>query len=537
MVLEGVLRLQRQRSYRESNQSVKKPQLMYRGRGRSPDSPARRATSPRPRRRDESPSRSRSPPRRPRSPLRDTRSGPPRRTPSPDNRAKRPRRQSPDYNSRRSPSPPAIRSAGKAPLPPQAALFNQGAASPRGPSLASQFARMDNTETQTWRRNADRPPPMGPNADRGRADRPFPDRRPSPEYDNAGPGLFRSGARPPLPPPGRPAFRAPDSAGLPYDASHNVDPTPLNPNNHYSNTDRALPIPSSATYDPSNSTAPMVKIALAPSPVKTGPLGNKPGLRQFFEAASPSNQQPPPPATNQTSATPDADADMDIDPETPVATETIPAETPAEPREVSERKYNEYLDTVAPYLRSAFKEWLSQAQSTPLSAFLVHYFGRQPDDREMQSIEQLMVLREPLSKREDGPPPLTSQSGTQGVNGANGVNPSSQQQSTPISSGSNGHRAQEYEPPISKLQPGEAYERLACVGEGTYGKVYKARRVEDGSFRALKRIRMEGEKDGFPVTAMREIKLLQTLKHENIIRLYEMMVSKGKQFHLWCTLS
>jgi hypothetical protein len=508
---------------------------MYRGRGRSPESPARRPISPRPRRRDESPSRSRSPPRRPRSPLRDTRSGPPRRTPSPESRAKRPRRQSPDYSTRRSPSPPPIRSAGKAPLPPQAALFNQGAVPPRGPSLASQFARMDNTETQTWRRNADRPPPMGPNADRGRADRPFPERRPSPEYDNAGAGLFRSGARPPLPPQGRPAFRAPDSAGLPYDASHNPEPTPLNPNNHFSNIDRAPPIPNPAPYDPSNSSAPMVKIALAPSPVKTGLLGNKPGLRQFFEAASPSNHQhqPPPPVPNPESATPDADADMDIDPETPVATETIPMENPAEPREVSERKYNEYLDTVAPYLRSAFKEWLSQAQTTPLSAFLVHYFGRQPDDREMQSIEQLMVLREPLSKPEAGPPPQASQSGTMGVNGApeGDTNPSSQQQSTPISSESNGHRAQETEPPISKLQPGEAYERLACVGEGTYGKVYKARRVEDGSFRALKRIRMEGEKDGFPVTAMREIKLLQSLKHENIIRLYEMMVSKGKPPH------
>jgi hypothetical protein len=275
----------------------------------------------------------------------------------------------------------------------------------------------------------------------------------------------------------------------------------------------------------------MVKIALAPSPVKTGPLGNKPGLRQFFEAASPSNHhhQPPPPVPNLASATPDADADMDTDPETPVATETIPMENPAEPREVSERKYNEYLDTVAPYLRSAFKEWLSQAQTTPLSAFLVHYFGRQPEAREMQSVEQLMALREPLSKGEDAPPPH-SQSGIKGVNGApdSGIDPSSQQQSTPVSSEGNGHRAQETEPPISKLQPGEAYERLACVGEGTYGKVYKARRVEDGSFRALKRIRMEGEKDGFPVTAMREIKLLQSLKHENIIRLYEMMVSKGK---------
>jgi CTD kinase subunit alpha len=44
---------------------------------------------------------------------------------------------------------------------------------------------------------------------------------------------------------------------------------------------------------------------------------------------------------------------------------------------------------------------------------------------------------------------------------------------------------------------------------------------------ALKRIRMESERDGFPVTAMREIKLLQSLRHDNIVRLYEMMVSNG----------
>jgi CTD kinase subunit alpha len=44
---------------------------------------------------------------------------------------------------------------------------------------------------------------------------------------------------------------------------------------------------------------------------------------------------------------------------------------------------------------------------------------------------------------------------------------------------------------------------------------------------ALKRIRMETERDGFPVTAMREVKLLQSLRHDNIVRLYEMMVSNG----------
>ena len=390
---------------------------------------------------------------------------------------------------------------------------------------------MNDAETQTWRRDADRPPPVGPNFNRDRADpggdRPFMERA-SPEYEKGGSVPFRSGNRPPIPPPGRPAFRAPDSVGLPYDSAQNIESAlpPPNPNNHYINLDRNPSAIQPAPYDPSSSIGPTVKIALAPSPVKIGSLGNKPGLRQFFEAASPSNHQAPP-GTNASTEPPDADADMEIDPETPM--ESIvspPTEIAAEPREVSERKYNEYLDTVAPYLRSAFKEWLSQAQSTPLSAFLVHYFGRQPDSREMQSIEQLMKLREPLSLAQDETQPQMTQSDAKGVNGIH------QPIGTPINSESNGHhagdRSHEPESTVSKLLPGEAYERLACVGEGTYGKVYKARRVADGSLRALKRIRMEGEKDGFPVTAMREIKLLQSLKHENIIRLYEMMVSKGK---------
>ncbi|PVG04191.1 Pkinase-domain-containing protein [Serendipita vermifera] len=83
-------------------------------------------------------------------------------------------------------------------------------------------------------------------------------------------------------------------------------------------------------------------------------------------------------------------------------------------------------------------------------------------------------------------------------------------------------------PPVQKpKKPEELYKILTQVGEGTFGKVYKARNQLTGLHVALKRIRMEGEKDGFPVTAMREIKLLQSLKHENVVMLHEMMVSKG----------
>lgn len=72
------------------------------------------------------------------------------------------------------------------------------------------------------------------------------------------------------------------------------------------------------------------------------------------------------------------------------------------------------------------------------------------------------------------------------------------------------------------------YKIVSQVGEGTFGKVYKARNTLTGANVALKRIRMESERDGFPVTAMREIKLLQSLRHDNVVRLHEMMVSNGE---------
>ncbi|KAF9943341.1 kinase subunit of RNA polymerase II carboxy-terminal domain kinase I [Mortierella alpina] len=83
-------------------------------------------------------------------------------------------------------------------------------------------------------------------------------------------------------------------------------------------------------------------------------------------------------------------------------------------------------------------------------------------------------------------------------------------------------------PTVAPMLKGEdLYERVGQVGEGTYGKVYKARNKQTGEYVALKRIRMETEKDGFPITAMREIKLLQSLSHRHVVSLKELMVSKG----------
>lgn len=84
-----------------------------------------------------------------------------------------------------------------------------------------------------------------------------------------------------------------------------------------------------------------------------------------------------------------------------------------------------------------------------------------------------------------------------------------------------------WSPAFAYEEPREAFSIMTQVGEGTFGKVYKARNNTTNAIVALKRVRMEAEKDGFPVTAMREIKLLQSLRHDNVVRLHEMMVSNG----------
>ncbi|CAB4474728.1 unnamed protein product [Rhizophagus irregularis] len=85
--------------------------------------------------------------------------------------------------------------------------------------------------------------------------------------------------------------------------------------------------------------------------------------------------------------------------------------------------------------------------------------------------------------------------------------------------------------PVTVKKCAELYENLGQVGEGTYGKVYKARNRETKEIVALKKIRMDPEKEKeagqFPLTAIREIKLLQQCKHGNIVQLKEIMVFQG----------
>ncbi|MBA0753884.1 hypothetical protein Gogos_000090, partial [Gossypium gossypioides] len=66
----------------------------------------------------------------------------------------------------------------------------------------------------------------------------------------------------------------------------------------------------------------------------------------------------------------------------------------------------------------------------------------------------------------------------------------------------------------------EKYEKLEKVGEGTYGKVYKAKDKASGQLVALKKTRLEMDEEGVPPTALREVSLLQMLSQSlYIVRL------------------
>ena len=68
------------------------------------------------------------------------------------------------------------------------------------------------------------------------------------------------------------------------------------------------------------------------------------------------------------------------------------------------------------------------------------------------------------------------------------------------------------------------YDVLGKLGEGTFGEVHRAKSKKTGAIVALKKILMHNEKDGFPITALREIKLLKLLSHPNVLSLMEMAV-------------
>jgi len=82
-------------------------------------------------------------------------------------------------------------------------------------------------------------------------------------------------------------------------------------------------------------------------------------------------------------------------------------------------------------------------------------------------------------------------------------------------------------PPYMSCRSVDCYERLNSIEEGSYGMVFRARDYLTGEIFALKKVKMNNEKEGFPKTSLREIKILTQLKHPNLLHAREIVVGSS----------
>jgi len=68
------------------------------------------------------------------------------------------------------------------------------------------------------------------------------------------------------------------------------------------------------------------------------------------------------------------------------------------------------------------------------------------------------------------------------------------------------------------------FDCLNRIEEGTYGVVYRAKDKRTHEIVALKKLKMEKEKEGFPITSLREINTLLISQHPNVVTVREIVV-------------
>ena len=83
-----------------------------------------------------------------------------------------------------------------------------------------------------------------------------------------------------------------------------------------------------------------------------------------------------------------------------------------------------------------------------------------------------------------------------------------------------------HHPSLTPSRSVYSYERLNSIEEGSYGVVFRARDKETGDIVALKKLKLDEEKQGFPITALREINALMVCQHENVVGIREVVVGE-----------
>lgn len=84
-----------------------------------------------------------------------------------------------------------------------------------------------------------------------------------------------------------------------------------------------------------------------------------------------------------------------------------------------------------------------------------------------------------------------------------------------------------YLPSVHGCRSVAEFQCLNRIEEGTYGVVYRAKDKRTQEIVALKKLKMEREKEGFPITSLREINTLLISQHVNVVTVREIVVGSN----------
>ncbi len=248
-------------------------------------------------------------------------------------------------------------------------------------------------------------------------------------------------------------------------------------------------------------------------------------------------------ASEHSGATPEHDDDDDVEEEDGADRDRDQAESDGqEAGEVADRTDDDEdsaEDELEREGRKAEGKWRERQERTPTRPGEVSRTpSRSPTPRRMSGDEDDPAYAAGLAEENVGDRSPISQ----GSGNLSGSRPASQPQSSrhgsPQPQGAQGEqepeqeddereRLPDYLPSINGCRSVEEYHCLNKIEEGTYGVVYRARDKKTKEIVALKRLKMEREKEGFPITSLREVNTLLISQHTNVVHVREIVVGSN----------
>lgn len=184
----------------------------------------------------------------------------------------------------------------------------------------------------------------------------------------------------------------------------------------------------------------------------------------------------------------------------------------------------------------------SRWADTDADAELNAKLEREKQEKRQRKAEKARKLEAQRQAAQAVPPP---RDGSDNDDDADDGRPSKRRRITPNPPGAGATANSDAPPKLLRFETGswgkcpnvDKYQKLNDIEEGTYGWVARATEVSTGRIVALKRLKLiPSDRDGLPVTGLREIQILRSCNHGNVVALHEVVVGsevfkRDKQVH------